>query len=708
MNKPSKFILCFILHLFVFYFQISIASATEVSGHISQDTTWSPGNNPYIVVDNIWVDQNVTLRILPGTIVKFETSTYPTGGDYFYGDGYSEAKFMKVSGRIIAAGTVQDSIVFTKNCDATDRRWGVIILDYLSDDDSIFDHCRIEYSFKMQLIMGGEYYIGAISLSNARATIRNCFFKNYYSGIQGFYDSSPWIYKNYFICNDENAQNYTRSAINFEDNIGTKPYISYNTFMNYSGIKLWEVNTSLNATITYNTFINSLTGINCKSPGCIYKNYFFNCQKAMDIDNYYTVVSQNVIDSCGIGIEANFRYSIINNIVLNCNTGMILQSWYTPESNLVINNFILNNLPWSNLSWGIKNSYTNSIFSNNVIIGIEKGIYATGGSDYTTYILNNVIASCEEGLRIYSNCEVFNNIIYDIEDYSINASIPNTTINSGNNCFSAPLYLNTVIYNDLGGNIEDDPLFLDPVNGNYHLSGNSPCIDTGLEDITPFNLPVYDLDFNDRIWDGDNNGIARIDMGCYEYLSQPAMGGIEGYITQDYITNFLPFTEIDVSGTLAFPDTNGYYEMKLFPGTYELNADLEFYEEVSIPNITVIAGEYTQVDFEMISLLDVQKHEIPASSSLISHLSNYPNPFNPETKISFSVTQSSAFATIEIFNIKGQKVKTLMECQVSAGDFNCIWKGRDDNGKRVSSGTYIARLKIDGKEQATCKIMLLK
>lgn len=693
----SLFFALFILHFLCIISNSSIIYAVDVSGHISEDTTWSPDNNPFIVVDNIWVDANVTLTILPGTIVKFETSTYPTG-DYFYGDGYSEAKFLQVSGRIIAIGTAQDSIVFTKNCDDTDRRWGVIILDYLSADDSIFDHCRIEYSFRMQLFVGGDTYSGAVTLSSARATIRNCYFKNYHSAIHGFYDSSPWIYKNYFICNDENAQNYTWSAIRFHDNIGTKPYISYNTFEDCQGIDLLDVNTSFYSAITYNTFINCSEGIDYTSPGIVYKNEFINGSTAIRTDDYEVIIQQNVIDSCFTGINADYKYSIINNIISNGSLGLYLRSSNTNESNIIFNNVIVNNLLWA-----IRNSYSNSMIYNNIIANSEEGIYTSGGYDNTPYILNNVISLCEVGLEISSSCELFNNIIYDIEDFSINSSSNSITINSGNNCFSAPLQTVNVTYNDLGGNITDDPLFIDPVNGDYHLSGSSPCIDAGTEDTTPFDLPVFDLDLNERIWDGDNNGIPIVDMGCYEFGSQPAMGGIEGYISLNYINNFLPFAEINVDGLLAFPDTTGYYELKLLPGTYELQAILEGYETVAIPNIEVVAGEYTQIYFEMISLVSVGESIVPVDNF---NLFNYPNPFNPETTIVFNLSESG-IVKLEIFNIKGQKVKTLADSYFEKNTHSIIWFGKDDNNKNLSSGVYFYKLTTPSKT-LTKRMLLLK
>ncbi len=86
---------------------------------------------------------------------------------------------------------------------------------------------------------------------------------------------------------------------------------------------------------------------------------------------------------------------------------------------------------------------------------------------------------------------------------------------------------------------------------------------------------------------------------------------------------------------------------------------------------------------------------------------NYPNPFNPETTISFNVTQTSSFVTLEIYNLKGQKVKTLVNETLESGNHTVIWNGTDDNNKLVSSGIYFYKMKTDNHEE-TKKMILMK
>jgi hypothetical protein len=85
---------------------------------------------------------------------------------------------------------------------------------------------------------------------------------------------------------------------------------------------------------------------------------------------------------------------------------------------------------------------------------------------------------------------------------------------------------------------------------------------------------------------------------------------------------------------------------------------------------------------------------------------NYPNPFNPSTSISFSLPAEMQ-CSLSIYNIKGQKVKTLQSGISTQGNHTLIWNGRDDNGMSVSSGIYFYQLKAQGNT-ITKKMIMVK
>ncbi|MEW5922800.1 MAG: T9SS type A sorting domain-containing protein [Candidatus Zixiibacteriota bacterium] len=85
---------------------------------------------------------------------------------------------------------------------------------------------------------------------------------------------------------------------------------------------------------------------------------------------------------------------------------------------------------------------------------------------------------------------------------------------------------------------------------------------------------------------------------------------------------------------------------------------------------------------------------------------NYPNPFNSCTVIEYSLPSKSP-VTIAIYNLLGQKVRTLVKMEQAAGNYSIIWDGMDNIGEQVSSGIYFYRMETDQFTQ-TRKMILLK
>ena len=84
----------------------------------------------------------------------------------------------------------------------------------------------------------------------------------------------------------------------------------------------------------------------------------------------------------------------------------------------------------------------------------------------------------------------------------------------------------------------------------------------------------------------------------------------------------------------------------------------------------------------------------------------YPNPFNPTTNIRFS-NRVAGNVSLDVYNIKGQKVKTLASGHYEAGHYHIIWNGDDNTGRKVGSGIYFTRLVTEDK-QVIKKMVLVK
>ncbi len=85
---------------------------------------------------------------------------------------------------------------------------------------------------------------------------------------------------------------------------------------------------------------------------------------------------------------------------------------------------------------------------------------------------------------------------------------------------------------------------------------------------------------------------------------------------------------------------------------------------------------------------------------------NYPNPFNPETSIAFDLA-SAGNVEINIYNAKGQKVKTLISEFKNPGSYKAVWNGKDSNNQNCGSGIYFYKMK-SGKYTSTGKMILMK
>ena len=87
-------------------------------------------------------------------------------------------------------------------------------------------------------------------------------------------------------------------------------------------------------------------------------------------------------------------------------------------------------------------------------------------------------------------------------------------------------------------------------------------------------------------------------------------------------------------------------------------------------------------------------------------MGNYPNPFNPETKIKFS-TERDSNVEVTIYSLLGEKVNTIQNGQLNAGTYNISWFGQDQNGNKVPSGVYFYEVRSDNRI-AKGKMLLLK
>jgi hypothetical protein len=111
---------------------------------------------------------------------------------------------------------------------------------------------------------------------------------------------------------------------------------------------------------------------------------------------------------------------------------------------------------------------------------------------------------------------------------------------------------------------------------------------------------------------------------------------------------------------------------------------------------------YMEIDVDFSA---VGNSEAPVSTAALK-VSNYPNPFNPETTISFDMPVAGN-AKVAVYNVKGQLVKTLANENFTAGTNSVMWKGFDNNNNAVSSGVYFFKVETEN-ESVTKRMVLMK
>lgn len=137
------------------------------------------------------------------------------------------------------------------------------------------------------------------------------------------------------------------------------------------------------------------------------------------------------------------------------------------------------------------------------------------------------------------------------------------------------------------------------------------------------------------------------------------------------------------------------------------------YSDISLPignYVYSVIAQYTTGESEPVRTGEINVLSADDETEirpLVTELQgNYPNPFNPDTNISFSVANDS-HVKIEIFNLKGQKVRTLVDDKVEKGRHTVVWNGKNDLGNEVASGIFFYRMESDDYT-TTRKMILMK
>ena len=167
----------------------------------------------------------------------------------------------------------------------------------------------------------------------------------------------------------------------------------------------------------------------------------------------------------------------------------------------------------------------------------------------------------------------------------------------------------------------------------------------------------------------DSSGINLSSLGNH----QPMIFFDDNYGDTLFISDFFMYAENSYqSGKIVYP----------LPLMDEGNHSLTLVIHDNYNNFTA-----DSIEFQITSI----NENIVPTEIILSQ--NYPNPFNPQTTIPVRISGDGIFKVkLDIYNILGQKVKTVFNDRLSAGDYSFVWNGKNGNGSLMPSGIYIYRL----------------
>jgi len=604
---------------------ISNAQTVIPPGDVSG--TWALGGSPFEIQGEIKVPDGLTLTIEPGVLVEFQ-------GHY---------KFI-VEGRLLAVGTETDTITFTINDttgfsipDTSLGGWHGIrfIYDWFSNDTSKLMFCKLQYG----KAVGTDWWDrvgGAILVQDINnLIISNCLISNNYANASGGGIGLAW------------------SSPRIEETT-----ISNNSASNGGGISCSE---SDHVFLSDNLFKQNIArsggGLSLHLSNLRVENCIFEENESTRNGGAILFTADTIYYGVRFQIEIKNSQFINNTALERGGGGVRINSWYvyTSAINAVIDkcDFTGNSADWSgglSITGSIFN-LSNSIFKGNSSVRFNGGL---GVNQSIGTILNCLFASNvassgggdfdSGGVGIYrwSNIDIMNCTFAD-NSASFGAgltvgpgSIATTTncIFWGNNTDQIALdsldgeggtlavnYCNVqggedsvnVIDSSLSTlnwedkNIDADPIFVDPGNGEYNLQDTSPCIGTATDSVEVNGIMCYCPPFD-----------------------------IEG--------NQRP------NPTGSFPDIGAYESELANPVGIEDNG-------------TVHPTEYALYQ-------------------------NFPNPFNPSTKIRYQIPGLS-FVTLKVYDVLGSEVVTLVNEEKPIGSYEVEF-----NATVLPSGIYFYKLQV--------------
>lgn len=142
-------------------------------------------------------------------------------------------------------------------------------------------------------------------------------------------------------------------------------------------------------------------------------------------------------------------------------------------------------------------------------------------------------------------------------------------------------------------------------------------------------------------------------------------------------------------------------------GSLDLNVVFRTKTEIENTYIDVTESEVRDGNYAVNQIALPAPVQIQTRPEAFALRNNYPNPFNPSTTIKYALPEAS-YVQLEVYNVVGQVVRTLVADHQNAGRYVVQWDATDDSGQNLSSGIYFYRLQAGGEFLEVKKMLLLK
>ena len=404
---------------------------------------------------------------------------------------------------------------------------------------------------------------------------------------------------------------------------------------------------------------------------------------------------------------------IIDNVILDNNSSsgggggvMFLRTDNVLFENSTISNNISNNNSGGGIFIGSESGQASivihatfnrlSIFNNHAMSGGAIFCWSTILNLYNSTLAQNEATDPDwsgGGLASHYVTEpnIINSLFYDNIPNSIHNGYPQTSV-------LVAYSLVQEVWAGEGNLVDIDPLFMDPENEDFRLQLTSPCIDAGTAD-----LDGNGFDDNDLFYTG-----SAPDMGAHEWVI--AAPNLQAYsldstifLTWSAIEEDLLYYQLDRATNAMF--TENVDQTYVTTNTYtddDIDTGIEYFYRVSgyvgywtdYSNTVSVIIESLDLDEDSAMDLDYKIHQ------------NYPNPFNPTTEIKYDLPED-ALVSINIYDLMGRSIKSLVNSQQTAGYRSTQWNATNNLGEPVSAGMYLYTIQA-GDFRQTKKMVLLK